>query len=128
MASPATEPLPSDRMDDIDTDYGSDFSPEEELIVEQLLSRNPATEDDNPIVNDIEHHNAAQTLRLPRVFGREERSPLFQAARAAEEIAEQISKYAGGEKYPDCEFYSRSALLIILTDAEASSEQSNKRT
>lgn len=128
MASPAIASLLSDPMDDIDTDYGSDFTPEEELIVEQLLSRNPATEDDNPIVNKIEHHDVVQTLRLPRVFGREERSPLFQAARAAEQVAEQISRSVGGEKYPDCEFESRSALLIILTDAEAPSEQSNTRT
>jgi exonuclease V len=110
MASPASNSLASNPLnEDDDTDYGSDFSPEEELIVAQLLLRNPAgvddvPEDDNPILNDIEHHDEQQTLRLPRVFGREERSPLFQAARAAEQVAEQISKSAGGEKYLDCVF------------------------
>jgi exonuclease V len=104
MASPATKLLPSDPIEDIDTDYGSDFSPEQELIIDQLLlSQGTTTEDDNPIVNDIERHDALQTLRLPRIFGREERSPLFQAARAAEQVVEQISQSCGGECL-DCRF------------------------
>ena len=102
MASPATSNDIEEPLNDDDTDYGSDFSPEEAVLVEQLLS-GKHIEDDNPIVNDIEHHDARQNLRLPRVFGREERSPLFQAARAAEQVAEQISKSVkSGEHYPDC--------------------------
>lgn len=104
MASPATLTIDPD-TEDIDTDYGSDFSlPDEELIVEKSL-RTPAIED-NPIVNSIEYHDTRPTLRLPRVFGREERSPLFQAARAAEQVAEQIRQSVTGraqEGYPDCE-------------------------
>ena len=110
MASPATSNDHSEPLNDVDTDYGSDFSPEEAHIVEQLLSSTPlvpAVEDDNPILNDIEDHDTQgmQNLRLPgrRVFGVEERSPLFQAARAAEQVAEQISRAVkGGEHYPDC--------------------------
>jgi exonuclease V len=102
MASPATSNDIEEPLNDDDTDYGSDFSPEEAILVEQLLSGKLA-EDDNPIVNDIEHHEARQNLRLPRVFGKEERSPLFQAARAAEQVAEQIShSIKRGEHYPDC--------------------------
>ncbi len=109
MASPATNCEPPDL--DEDTDYGSDFSPEEELIVAQLLSLpTPEVLDDNPIVNDDieidlqdEGNQHRQTLRLPRVFGREERSPLFQAAMAAEKVAEQIHRSVGGEGDQDCE-------------------------
>lgn len=102
MASPATLTTATD-IEDIDTDYGSDFSwPEEELLVKRI----PATEEDNPIVNDLEQYDTRQTLRVPRVFGREERSPLFQAARAAEQVAEQISQSVDRvqEGYPDCEY------------------------
>lgn len=103
MASPATSNDIEGLLNDNDTDYGSDFSPEEAILVEQLLS-GKVVEDDNPIVNEIEHHEAPQNLRLPRVFGKEERSPLFQAARAAEQVAEQISNsIKRGEHYPDCE-------------------------
>ena len=102
MASPATSNDVEEPLNDIDTDYGSDFSAEEVAIVEKLLS-GKHVEDDNPIINDIEHHDSRQSLRLPRVFGREERSPLFEAARAAEQVAEQISRsIKSGEHYPDC--------------------------
>ena len=102
MASPAINGNIARPFNDADSDYGSDFSPEEKQIVERLLSGQPV-EDDNPIVNEIEHHDPQRTLRLPRVFGREERSPLFQAARAAEKVAEQISNSVkSGEHYPDC--------------------------
>ncbi len=87
---------------DSDTDYGSDFSPEEEQIVDRILS-GKHVEDDNPIINEVEHHDPRQALRLPRIFGREERSPLFQAARAAEKVAEQIAQTVNGGEYPDCE-------------------------
>ena len=101
MASPTITDTTEESMNDADTDYGSDFSPEEEQIVERLLSGQ--VEDDNPIVNEIEHHDPRQTLRLPRIFGREEKSPLFQAARAAEKVAEQMVKsIKTGEQYPDC--------------------------
>lgn len=107
MASPA---LLSPQIDDNDSDYGSDFSAGEEEIVSRLLSgTNPGVlEEDNPITTEIEYHDTQQTLRLPRIYAignREERSPLFQAARAAEEVAEQLSRVvAKGERYPDCEF------------------------
>jgi exonuclease V len=91
-------------LDDGESDYGSDFTPEEEQIVGQLLSARNATED-NPIVNDIEHHESNHTLRLPRILGREEMSPLLQAARAAEKVAQQLSESVkGNEGYPDCKF------------------------
>lgn len=59
---------------DIDTDYGSDFSWEEEHLINQLLSPDGITPhktslpdiEDNPIVNDLEWHDAPQTLRIPR--------------------------------------------------------------
>jgi len=89
--------------EDPDTDYGSDFSPEEDLIIQRLLSGKIDIED-NPIVNDIEHHDAPKTIRVPRVYGREQRSPLFEAARAAENVAGRISNsIKTADNYPDCE-------------------------
>ncbi|TVY59677.1 putative exonuclease V [Lachnellula suecica] len=100
MASPAIIPdTLAPPLNDLESDYGSDFSPEEELIVEALLSQQQLR-DDNPIITDIEDE-PRQALRLPRVVGREERSALFQAARAAEQIAEQISNSVKTREYPD---------------------------
>lgn len=110
MASPATSNDIEEPLNDVDTDYGSDFSPEEADVVEQLLS-GKHVEDDNPIVNDIEHHDPRQSLRLPRVFGTQERSPLFQAARAAEQVAQQISRsIKSGQQYPDCKIHPQDNL------------------
>ena len=105
MASPAINPdiETSAAIYDVESDYGSDFSPEQEQIVEALLSQQQVA-DDNPILNDIEDE-PRQALRLPRIVGREERSPLFQAARAAEEVAEQISKSIKTREYPDCKIF-----------------------
>jgi len=100
MASPAIYTI-EESLNDGDTDYGSDFSSEEDQIVRRLLSGQAEIED-NPIVNEIEYHGSDQVLRVPRVFGREERSPLYQAARAAEQVAEQISQSVKASKYPDC--------------------------
>ncbi|KAG9247654.1 exonuclease V a 5' deoxyribonuclease-domain-containing protein [Calycina marina] len=80
-----------------ETDYGSEFSPEEEQIVERLLSGKIEIED-NPIASQSEHNDAQQSLRMPRVLGRGHRSALYEAASAAERIASQISHDA---QYPD---------------------------
>ncbi|KAG0649426.1 Exonuclease V [Hyphodiscus hymeniophilus] len=102
MASSATEDALAIINRDIDSDYGSDFSPEEDQIVSQLLSGQAVDIEDNPIVNDADQNDAQQTLRVPLVFGREQQSPFYQAARAAEEIAEQISKTVKSRRYyPD---------------------------
>lgn len=106
MASSASETQVRISINDGDSDYGSDFSPEEEQILAQLLSGKQVDIEDNPIVNDIEHNDAQQTLRVPRISGRAQKSPLFQAARAAEEVAEHISKTSkskGG--HPICESF-----------------------
>jgi exonuclease V len=89
-------------LDDAESDYGSDFSPEEELIVAQLLSQNAV--EDNPIVNDVEHHDIEGTLRIPRTVGdTAQPGVLLLAARAAEEVFKQINEAVGGDaRYPDC--------------------------
>ncbi|KAF4620195.1 hypothetical protein G7Y89_g14624 [Cudoniella acicularis] len=91
MASPAIDVAIEISLNDGESDYGSDFSPEEEQIVTQLLS-GQKSRDDNPIVNDAEHDDSQRVLHLPRIVGRAQRSILFQRAKAADEEAEQISK------------------------------------
>src|SRR4051812_45206503 len=104
MASPALDTNVDEPMNDEDTDYGSDFSPEEAQIVEQLMTGTAAIED-NPIVPEVEYHGAQSTLRLPRILGREQSSPLFEAARAAEMVAQQLSdSVKNSEHYPDRKF------------------------
>lgn len=112
MASPAVEEA-EQSPSVADSDYGSDFSPEEVEIVEKLLSPvHPLELEDNPIVNEIEYHDPERTLRIPRAFGKEQISPLFQAIRDAERVAEQINdSVAKREYYPDCEY---TCLLPLL--------------
>lgn len=101
MVSPAVDTPFEDPINDGDTDYGSDFSPEEVQIVSRLVSGTVEIED-NPIVSGVEHNDPQQTLRIPRVLGREQRSPLFEAARAAEKIDEQIAESVSiGKHYQD---------------------------
>ncbi|KAF7942906.1 uncharacterized protein EAE97_006360 [Botrytis byssoidea] len=91
---------------DSESDYGSDFSPEEVEIVEKLLSpvhsKEPTEIEDNPIVTEIEYHEPERALRLPRVVGKEQISPLLQAIRDAERVADQINaSVSTREYYPD---------------------------
>lgn len=107
MASLAVDDQVALSINDGESDYGPDFSAEEEQIVSQLLSGQQVEIEDNPILTNIEQNidqnDAQQTLRVPLVFGREQKSPLYQAARAAEEIAEHISKAVKSRSYyPDC--------------------------
>jgi exonuclease V len=128
MASPAIPPTSIEIiLDDAESDYGSDFSPEEELIVVQLLSQNAV--EDNPIVNDVEFHEKENTLRIPHaVVVTEQPGVLLRAARAAEKVSEQINEAVGGDaRYPDCKIVLCLETVWYLTDAEALSEQSNHR-
>lgn len=86
MASPANHvPVALDN----ESDYGSDFTPEEEEIVATLLSAR-VLEDDNPIVNEVEHTDTQSVLKLPRALGSKTESALFQAINAADRVAEDI--------------------------------------
>ena len=72
MASPATTVLGHQaQIGNDSSDYGSEFSPEEEEIVARLLSadteRTEAIED-NPNITGVEQHEPAQAVRLPRVL------------------------------------------------------------
>ena len=103
MASPAPIQESSQPVTDNETDYGSELeiSPEEELRL--LTGQSLEQTEDNPIVTEEEQHDPEQKLRLPRVVGLESRSPLFQAVRDAERIAEQINdSVASREHYPNC--------------------------
>jgi exonuclease V len=90
MASHSTEECTANPINDDETDYGSDFSPEEEEILLDLTSgRQQVEPEDNPIVTKIES-NDEPTLRVPRTLGGESKFPLLQAAQAADEVAERI--------------------------------------
>ncbi|QSZ33678.1 hypothetical protein DSL72_005249 [Monilinia vaccinii-corymbosi] len=140
MASPAVEEVQPQPQNLADSDYGSDFSLEEFETVEKLLSPfhppGEATEiEDNPIVNDIEFPESERTLRLPRVDGKGQRSPLLQAIRAAEKVAEQINaSVAKREPYPDLRnqisdvlpiaAYSTSAIEVAAEPADSAQHPS----
>lgn len=99
MASPASA-LPV--QEDNESDYGSDFTFEEEQIVTSLVS-NATVDDDNPILNAVDHADLSGTLKLPRIQGREERSTRYEAARAAEVVTDQINKSVETSlQYTDC--------------------------
>ena len=76
MASPATVMLnhQTQPLDD-NSDYGSEFSPEEEEIVNRMLISAERTAEikDNPIFIGVEYHESAQTVRIPRALAQERR-------------------------------------------------------
>jgi exonuclease V len=102
MASHSTEECTENPVNDYETDYGSDFSPEEEEILFDLASRGLRVEtDDNPIVTEPEH-NEEQALRIPRALGRDPTSALLQAVQAADDVAERIRASVATDGYSDC--------------------------
>lgn len=110
MASPATAVLSHQaQLGDDNSDYGSEFSPEEEEIVARLLSAGiEGTEEieDNPVVTGVEHHEPAQVVRLPRVLARE-RKPQTLGGRktSVNDIASPIKGVESGQ-------YGRLALSL----------------
>jgi exonuclease V len=123
MASPVTDKQVAIPTKDSGSDFGSDFSPEEEQILLQLLKGHQIEIEDNPIIHGTDQNGAQQTLRVPLLFRREQDSPLYQAARAAEEIAENISEAVNSRgDHPDCKSPSK-VHGLCLTDAQASSEE-----
>lgn len=92
MASHSIEECTGNIINDDETDYGSDFSPEEAEILLDVATGNQQLEsEDNPIVTGIEHYEEP-VLRMPHTFGRESKSPLFRAAATAEEVAERMRR------------------------------------
>jgi hypothetical protein len=71
--------------------------------------------EDNPIVNDVEHHGKENTLRIPHaVVVTEQPGVLLRAARAAEEVSKQINETVGGDaRYPDCKIVLWSKTVYI---------------
>jgi hypothetical protein len=69
MASSAvTVPDYEARLGDDSSDYGSEFSPEEEEILNRLLLAGEQHIEDNPIVTGVEYHDPARAVRLPRAL------------------------------------------------------------
>jgi exonuclease V len=110
MASHSAEECSGNSINDGETDYGSDFSLEDAEILFDLASGKQQFDiADNPIVTEIEHHEK-RTLRIPRTLCRESKSPLFQAAVAAGEAAQQISNSIQKGTFTDCKNISLNLL------------------
>jgi len=111
MASPATTSSNFHAHVEGDSDYGSDFSAEEEEIVNRLLAHAEVAED-NPIVTDLEYHDPAQTVRVPRVNGQGRIShALLEESSVAK--GNGLSSMAVQSEQPYCELSS-----LILCDKQ----------
>lgn len=55
---------------DITSDYGSDFTPDEEAILHGLLRHAPVAVNPTLILKDIEDNEKSRGARLPRVYTR----------------------------------------------------------
>jgi hypothetical protein len=104
MASPATASSGFHAQTEGDSDYGSDFSTEEEEIVNRLLTEQEHVEviEDNPIVTDLEYHDPAQTVRVPRVIGRGRISDALLEESSTPNV-NRLSSAAIQPGDPDCE-------------------------
>ncbi len=106
---------------DAGSDYGSDFTAEEEGLVNELLAKLPSKQDtvSKLIVNSVEDDEEPPPARMPRILGRERRSrsgtPVteIKGARASVEV-EGNSSTTNGKP-------SLHVLMTRLTDVEASS-------
>jgi len=123
MACPAASDLSYQAQADGDSDYGSDFSSEEEQLINRLLAGQERVEviQDNPILAGLEYHEPPQTVRVPRVLGRERNhDALPEGSIVAENNS--LSSAAFHSEYPDCELAPTNICKkTALTDAEASS-------
>ena len=67
-----------DQAADATSDYGSDFSPDEVDILNELLSQTPAAEgepDEPLVIIDIEDYEDPKGVRLPKILGEVKWSP-----------------------------------------------------
>ena len=123
MASPATTASNFHAQVEGSSDYGSDFSANEEEIVNRLLAEQERVEiiEDNPIVTDLEYHDPVQTVQVPRVIGRGRiNDALLEESNIAKD--NRLSSAAVQSVDPNCELPP--CILCVkttLTDAEASS-------
>jgi hypothetical protein len=103
MASPATTSSNFQASIGGDSDYGSDFSAEEEEILSRLLAEQERVEviEDNPIVTDLEYHDPPQIIRVPRVIDRGQVSDaLLEKSSIAKD--DRFSSAAVQPEQPDC--------------------------
>ncbi|RFU30550.1 hypothetical protein B7463_g5792, partial [Scytalidium lignicola] len=105
MASPAADTELTQSLNDNESEYGSDFSPEQEDIIWQLIAT-PKTADasslkdieDHPFGAEVGYHEAANFLTPAHVLGSEKLSPLYQAVQDAEMVSAEISQSARTEQ------------------------------
>lgn len=106
---------------DAGSDYGSDFTAEEEELVNQLLAKVPSEDDapSTPVVDEFEDVEEPGPAKMPRILGRDQRSrsgiPVaqFKGNRASVQIDGNIGATNGKPDLP--------ALHTRLTDFKASS-------
>jgi hypothetical protein len=113
MACPATTDLNLQARVESDSDYGSDFSSEEELLINRLLAGQEGVEgiEDNPILTGLEYHEPVQTVRVPRVLGRERINDILPEGSVVAEV-HNLSSAAFHSGYPDCELFPIAFVII----------------
>jgi hypothetical protein len=106
-----------------ESDYGSDFSLDQEQLITHLLAERERVEilEDYPIFTVLEYHEQAQTDQVPRVLGREQiYGTLLEGSSIAG--AKKFSSVAFDSENPDCKLLPTSIFRkAALTDAKASS-------
>ena len=91
---------------DTDSDYGSDFTPDEEEILSSLLQQAPITptEDSGLILRDLEDDEGPRHARMPRMYERQRGQSIHpstltasQSAHIAVEIGDNSNLSTNGE-------------------------------
>lgn len=117
MACPATTDIDYRVEVEGDSDYGSDFSSEDEQLINHLLTGQKRVEviKDNTIVTGLEYYEQAQTVRVPRVLGRERiHGTLPKRSSVSEDSS--LSGAAFDSENPDCELVPTAILKKDSTD------------
>jgi hypothetical protein len=104
MACPATTDPNFEAPAEGGSDYGSDFSSEEEQLINRLLAGQERVDvsQDNPILAGLEYNEPTQIVRVPRVLGRERvNAALPEEPVVAEDRIFSSTTFHSG--YADCE-------------------------
>ena len=111
-ASPATAAHNHISQAEDSSDYGSDFSAEEQEIVHRLLAERERVDiiEISPVALDLEHHDTAdQIVRVPPVISRGRHGSALQDESSFSK-AHRLSSSALQPLHPDCKLFSLSCV------------------